>query len=266
MQVLKLSFVLGLLAATSSTLTHAIQIQSPNVKGDQDKANAVRDSFKKSYAAYKKYCYGHDELEAHSLKCDDSFLGGWGASLVDAMSTAQVMGLTDVFDDGVKKIGETDYTKTSLDKISFFETTIRHLGGLLSAYDLNGRKDKVLLDQASTLATRLARAWVGDNPAPFNSLLDWNQGPHPNTSTDAIVAETGTNILEFDRLSKFTGNKTYLELATKSMKATINMKPLPFDHLNSMGINPRNGKPKGTDLVTWGGGTDSFFEYEIKYA
>ena len=41
--------------------------------------------------------------------------------------------------------------------VSFFETSIRNLGGLLSAYDLSG--DNAFLEKADDLAKRLSRAY-----------------------------------------------------------------------------------------------------------
>jgi hypothetical protein len=40
-----------------------------------------------------------------------------------------------------------------------FETTIRYVGGLLSAYELSGEKYPFLVDQAEQLANRLSLAW-----------------------------------------------------------------------------------------------------------
>lgn len=40
-----------------------------------------------------------------------------------------------------------------------FETTIRHVGGLLSAYELSGEKYPFLVDKAEQLANRLSLAW-----------------------------------------------------------------------------------------------------------
>ena len=40
-----------------------------------------------------------------------------------------------------------------------FETTIRHVGGLLSAYELSGEKYPFLVDRAEQLANRLSLAW-----------------------------------------------------------------------------------------------------------
>lgn len=62
------------------------------------------------------------------------FRNGWGASAVDALSTAIVMGKADVVHDVLKHIATIDWNKTAPGKesVSVFETTIRYLGGLLS--------------------------------------------------------------------------------------------------------------------------------------
>jgi mannosyl-oligosaccharide alpha-1,2-mannosidase len=40
----------------------------------------------------------------------------------------------------------------------------------LSAYELNGRKDKVLLEKAQQIANKLSLAWVGNNKIPYGEL------------------------------------------------------------------------------------------------
>lgn len=60
---------------------------------------------------------------------------GWGASAVDAFSTALVMENWDVVKDILKFIPTIDFDKTSTE-VSLFETTIRYLGGLLSGESL----------------------------------------------------------------------------------------------------------------------------------
>ena len=47
---------------------------------------------------------------------------------------------------------------------SIFETTIRYLGGLLSAYELTDEKHPELLDQARKLADKMSHGWVGVSP------------------------------------------------------------------------------------------------------
>lgn len=60
---------------------------------------------------------------------------GWGASIVDAMTTAILMRQNDAVYKQLEYIATVDFTKTP-DTVSLFETTIRYLGGLISGYDL----------------------------------------------------------------------------------------------------------------------------------
>jgi len=52
--------------------------------------------------------------------------------------------------------------------VSVFETTIRELGGLLSAYDLS--KDKVFLEKAKDLGNRLAKAFNTHSGIPLSQV------------------------------------------------------------------------------------------------
>lgn len=58
---------------------------------------------------------------------------GWGASAIDAFSTALIMGKTDVVSQILDFVPEIDFSTSYNDTVvSVFETTIRYLGGLLS--------------------------------------------------------------------------------------------------------------------------------------
>lgn len=59
----------------------------------------------------------------------------WGASAVDALGTAILMDLPDIVNDIVGFIPSIDFSNPEGD-VNVFETTIRYLGGLLSAFDL----------------------------------------------------------------------------------------------------------------------------------
>lgn len=65
---------------------------------------------------------------------DFVYRNGWGASAVDALSTALVMGKGDVVKQILDHIATIDWRKTApgQEGVSVFETTIRYLGGLLS--------------------------------------------------------------------------------------------------------------------------------------
>lgn len=63
------------------------------------------------------------------------YRNGWGASVVDALTTAIIMRSQPAVVKQLEFIAKIDFTK-SKDTVSLFETTIRYLGGLLSGYDL----------------------------------------------------------------------------------------------------------------------------------
>ena len=42
---------------------------------------------------------------------------------------------------------------------SIFESTIRYVGGLISAYELSGKQHSFLIEKAKQLADRLSLAW-----------------------------------------------------------------------------------------------------------
>jgi mannosyl-oligosaccharide alpha-1,2-mannosidase len=91
-----------------------------------------------------------------TLRAADS-LGGVDATAIESLSTLWLLGLHAEFNT------TRDYIAKDLDlaarhaNVSFFELTIRLLGGLLSAHDLSG--DCMFLERARDLADRLQPAW-----------------------------------------------------------------------------------------------------------
>lgn len=63
-----------------------------------------------------------------------------------------IMGLEDDYQRALDHVKNVDWTK-SKEPSKTFETNIRYLGGLLSAYDL--RPDPILLDKAVDLAEKV---------------------------------------------------------------------------------------------------------------
>lgn len=95
--------------------------------------------------------------------------------------------------------------------MSFFETTIRELGGLLGAYEFS--KDKMFLDKAEDLGDRLLRAFTDNSPIPFAAInLRTGSGTSPSwTGGASILSEMGTIQLEFLYLAYHTNNVTYAQ-------------------------------------------------------
>ncbi|KAG9221641.1 hypothetical protein CCMSSC00406_0005554 [Pleurotus cornucopiae] len=239
-------------------------VQKPNLalpKGSKQHRDAVTKIFVDSYEAYRTFAFGHDDLSPESQSFSDG-RNGWGATIVDALPTMAIMGLEDFFAEGLNFSSHIDFSKSQTpDTVSVFETTIRYLGGLLSAYELSGQKFPVLVEKAKEVADKMAFAWVGDNKVPFG-FVDFST----NTPTKATsnIAEAGTLALEWSTLSKYTGNDTYRRLAEGSLRQIASL-PDPLPGLAAQGINPATGQSVGA-FVTWGGGSDSYFEYLIKYA
>ncbi|CAG8240687.1 unnamed protein product [Penicillium salamii] len=239
---------------------------------NQDKANAVKEAFQHAWDGYVKYAFPHDELHPVSNGYGDS-RNGWGASAVDALSTAIIMGNKDAVQTILDHIDTIDFTKTK-NEVSLFETTIRYLAGMLSGYDLlkgpavdlglkSSQVDN-LLTQSKNLADVLKFAFDTPSGVPYNNLNIANKG-NDGAKTNGL-AVTGTLALEWTHLSDLTGDDEYANLSRKAESYLLNPQPStaePFPGLVGSYINISNGH--FTDgIVSWNGGDDSFYEYLIK--
>jgi mannosyl-oligosaccharide alpha-1,2-mannosidase len=175
---MKLAF--AILAIICST--QAAQIQTSQAKANPSRAAAIKASFLSSFSDYLKYAKGTDELLPLSKTGTGGF-GNWGATEVDALTTAHIMGLDNIVNDGIKYIEKINFDNTSQEEISIFETNIRYVGSLLSLYELTGKKQSSLVKQAKVIGDHLLNGWVGTNDIPFNTLLNWNSHGAPNVST-----------------------------------------------------------------------------------
>ncbi|AQK45948.1 Mannosyl-oligosaccharide 12-alpha-mannosidase MNS1 [Zea mays] len=144
---------------------------------------------------------------------------------------------------------------------SVFETTIRVVGGLLSAYDLSG--DKVFLDKAKDITDRLLPAWDTTSGIPYNRInLAHGRAHNPGwTNGDSILADSGTEQLEFIALSQRTGDPKYQQKAENVI--TQLQKIYPSDGLLPIYINPHSGTASYS-TITFGAMGDSFYEYLLK--
>ncbi|OAQ95792.1 hypothetical protein LLEC1_01399 [Akanthomyces lecanii] len=125
----------------------------------EKRRQAVRKTFERSFSAYRKYAWMQDEVTPVTGRGKDTF-GGWAATLVDSLDTLWIMGFKKEFEQAAEAASHLDWGHTDSTAINIFETTIRHLGGLLSAYDLSG--DKKLLDKSLELGNMLLSQLTGD--------------------------------------------------------------------------------------------------------
>lgn len=252
----------------------------PEAITNQDRRDAVKQAFQVSWDGYYKYAFPHDSLKPVSNSYEDD-RNGWGASAIDAFSTALVMRDWSVVSQILAYVPKIDFTKTSTE-ISLFETTIRYLGGLISAYDLltseplvsdpnfnfTSKQTDAILAQAVRLADALSVAFDTPSGIPDNMLIfDPATGPRRVGQKTNGIATIGTLVLEWTRLSDLTGNSTYAELSQRAESFLLNPQPSkiaePFPGLLGTNVNISTGLFVDSN-GGWGGGTDSFYEYLIK--
>ncbi|KAI7945419.1 hypothetical protein MJO29_011807 [Puccinia striiformis f. sp. tritici] len=242
-----------------------LKLQKPGIKQteqDKQRAEEVKTAFTGAFDDYMKYGFPGDEVRPLS-KTARNTRNGWSATLVDALDTLFVMNLQDRFTQGVAETLKIDFSRSQTDDgVSIFETTIRYIAGILSAYELSGATNAPLLDQARKLGDKLLVCWQDDQqnlPFPF---LDFTTNK-PVVRDYISAASAGSLVMEFDRLSFHTRQPKYLQYATKAaqtvIKTTSALPGLPglvFGVKNQTILN---------DLATWGSGTDSYLEYLLKY-
>lgn len=232
------------------------------------------------YGAYARMAFGRDELAPVSGEGRDDF-GGIGATLIDSLDTLWIMGLREEFHEAVKKLKEPDSglrraaSGALARDVSVFETNIRVVGGLLSAYDLSG--DGELLQIAEAMASRLEPAFNTPTGVPRSFVNLKSGGAHalPWTGGKSILADFGTMHLEWATLSNRTGNARWGERTKKVFDVIRQGVDRPGGEgargrvgsvptgLYPVFMNPENGKFSG-DTSSFGALGDSFYEYLIK--
>jgi hypothetical protein len=216
----------------------------------------VRDAMKHAYGSYERHAFGYDEVLPSSGNRRNNW-GGMATTMVDSLDTLWLMGLKDEF------FRARDWIRDNLDfskvqgSVSTFETTIRSLGGLLSAYDLSG--DKVFLQRAAELGEHLFKAFGTSSGMPVNQVSFQSQGV--GGGGQVVLAEVGTLQLEFRALARHTGNPKYAVASEKVHKMLRRSKPQ--DGLYGIHVNVNTGLSAG-GTVAFGALGDSFFEYLLK--
>lgn len=166
------------------------------------------------------------------------------------------------FERAVSAVATIDFTTSTDTQINVFETTIRYLGGFLSAYDLSG--NKVLLDKAVEVGEMLYVSFDTPNRMP---LTRWDveagrKGAEQPASEGALVAEVGSLSLEFTRLSQLTGNPKYFDAISRITEVLDDHQGLTnLPGLWPVLVNARDQIFYKDAGFTLGGMADSLYEY-----
>ncbi|KAG2213585.1 hypothetical protein INT46_002737, partial [Mucor plumbeus] len=221
------------------------------------RAEMVKNAFKHAWEGYSNFAYGHDELQPMTNGTTDS-RNGWGASIFDALDTMLIMGLEEDYQRAFDHVKDVDWTKSNQPSKTF-ETNIRYLGGLLSAYDL--RPDPVLLDKAVELAEKVIMP-AFDTPNRMPAAFVNVETGRPVKHNQIVLAEFGSLQLELVRLTQLTGDDRY-ETAGNHILERISEVPSRIPGLYPMIWNQDSFTPQNT-YITISGGSDSYYEYLLK--
>lgn len=219
-------------------------------------ANEVRTEFLHAWLGYKYTAWGFDEYRPLSGKPKNFFLPdhSFGLSIIEALDTLYVMELDAELEACVA------YLRAYLDfdvdgEVQMFEAVIRMVAGLIAGYYATG--EKFLLDGARDLADRLLPCFTkSPTGAPYR---------YANLKTGAVrepkmvLAEIGSNVLEFGDLSRLTGDPKYLNASLKAYETVI-AKRSALDLLGTT-FDVERGEFVDTDDPAPDEPVDSFYEY-----
>jgi len=220
---------------------------------------AVVDAFKHAWKGYKTYAWGHDHLRPISKGAQNWF--GLGLTLIDSLDTMYVMNLRDEFDEAKDWVAE--HLNFSINKdVNLFETTIRVLGGLLSAFHLSA--ERIFLDKAKDLGQRLMGAFTSASGIPYSDVnLKSTRGHAPKWSPDSSTSEVTTLQLEFRDLGRCIDEDSNFEEAAAKISNIIH-KLDKTEGLVPIFINANSGKFRKHSTITFGARGDSYYEYLLK--
>ncbi|KAJ2900790.1 glycoside hydrolase family 47 protein [Zalerion maritima] len=226
------------------------------------RASAVKSATRKTWRTYSKHAMPHDELNPIQLSWTDP-LSGWGATMVDGLDTLWIMDMKEEFYHAVREVALIDWADERFLACNIFETTIRYLGGLLSAYDLSGLP--VLLNKARDLGDMLLVAFDTPNriPSYWFNYDNARQGTQTAGLNQGSASATSL-CLEFTRLAQLTGKDKYYDAVHRVsvfLASTQNSTLLPG--MWPAQLDFRDMTAEGTDY-TLGAGADSLYEYLLK--
>ncbi|KAJ5947047.1 Mannosyl-oligosaccharide 1-2-alpha-mannosidase [Penicillium verhagenii] len=237
----------------------------------------VRDTFIVSFEGYEQDAWGFDQYSPSSRNNKNMVEGGLGWMIVDSLDTMILMNLTSQ----VRHARQWISTSLRYDQdhdVNTFETTIRMLGGLLSAHylsnqypnlapvaddDVGAAGEDLYIEKATDLADRLLGAFESNSGIPFSSInLNTSLGIRSHSDGgSASTAEATTVQLEFKYLAKLTGEAEYWKVVEKVMEVVDGQNP--EDGLVPIFIHPDSGQFK-TKNIRLGSRGDSYYEYLIK--
>ncbi|CAD6892129.1 unnamed protein product [Tilletia controversa] len=257
---------------------------SPIRVADKERQAAIVEAFKHSWSAYERDAWGADEYHPHSKHGSnlshvpvEEGGGGMGYTILDSLDSLLILGLSEEYErarDWVKK----DLTFEVQGKFNVFETTIRNLGGLLSAHALCSSSDprhsqhcddkdaQLYLRRALELGEKLVPAFQTPTGIPMReiNLMTGEAWPDMDNWNSTSLAEATTIQLEFKYLAHLAGEESFWKLAERPMQGVFSaMRATGMTGLAPIFISPESGEFLPSE-VRLGSRGDSYYEYLLK--
>ncbi|KAH9987762.1 seven-hairpin glycosidase [Russula compacta] len=225
------------------------------------RADVVRDTFLRAYNSYVAYAAPHDELLPVSKAPTDNF-NGWGLSYVESLDTLWLMGLYEEFDGALAVVANATFPMKKNKHAPFFETVIRYLGGLLSAYALS--HDPILLARADDLGTALLPVFDTPSGLPTYSVNTVSGSVSEGwVGPVTIWSEALSCQLEYQYLAYLTGRTVYYTAVERVMEIMYATNLSSWENLFPTLWSTNTGLPT-SKMVSVGAFADSAYEYMLK--
>jgi len=170
----------------------------------------IIDACRHAWKGYIHDASGYDALMPISKKGQNWYSSSLLMTPVDAFDTFYLLKMKHEADEAKAIIFEGLSFNKNMD-VQLFEVSIRFLGGLISSYELDG--DPRFLNLAKDLGKRLLPAFNSPTGMPFRYVnLQTGKTRDPLSNP----AEIGTYLLEFGKLTQYTGDSVYYKTAKKA--------------------------------------------------
>jgi ER degradation enhancer, mannosidase alpha-like 2 len=202
----------GILIAISPLLP----AQHLNEEVKKLQCDKIVDACRHAWSGYKQYATGYDALMPISKKGMNWYSSSLMMTPVDAFDTFVLLKMKREAEEAKGMIFSGLSFNRNMD-VQLFEVSIRFLGGLLASYELDG--DPRFLTLAKDLGKRLLPAFKSPTGMPFRYVNLVTGKTHDPLSNPA---EIGTYLLEFGKLTQYTGDSVYYKTAKKASFEVFN--------------------------------------------
>ncbi|VDO08334.1 unnamed protein product [Rodentolepis nana] len=219
----------------------------------------LASAMKYSWKAYTTYAWGMDEVNVISnvgTHWMDASL-----TMIDSLDTLWMFNMKEEFNRCRDWITTHVNFDVNRDNSNVFESTIRLLGGLLSAFHVSG--EKVFLEKAKLLGGKLIVAFNSPSGLPYTNInFGTLRASLPSNSRIVTLSEVATLQLEFNELAMLLQNASFAGPAANVYRILDKVKKL--SGLISTDINMYHPENPTLSTITLGARGDSYYEYLLK--